>query len=83
MKDGVCSPEDVDTAMVEGLAPRYSFMGIFETMHLNADGNQLDSCTVSISYERVPVSFLVMNNGCRGIREFSKRPLHFRNEGLL
>ncbi|XP_065829798.1 lambda-crystallin-like [Oscarella lobularis] len=38
VEDGVCSPEDVDTAMVEGLAPRYSFMGIFETMHLNADG---------------------------------------------
>jgi hypothetical protein len=34
----VCSPEDVDTAMVEGLAPRYSFMGIFEVMHLNAEG---------------------------------------------
>ena len=32
------SPEDIDTAMCQGLGLRYSFMGIFETMHLNATG---------------------------------------------
>lgn len=37
-QDGVTSPEDIDTAMSQGLGLRYSFMGPFETMHLNATG---------------------------------------------
>lgn len=32
------SPEDIDTAISHGLGLRYSFMGPFETMHLNAAG---------------------------------------------
>ncbi|XP_046847700.1 lambda-crystallin homolog [Xenia sp. Carnegie-2017] len=36
VEDGLCSPEDVDTVMSKGLGLRYSFMGPFETMHLNA-----------------------------------------------
>ena len=43
VEDGVCSPEDVDTVMSKGLGLRYSFMGPFETMHLNA-GGILDYC---------------------------------------
>lgn len=38
MQDGVASPEDIDTAVSHGLGLRYSFMGPFETMHLNATG---------------------------------------------
>lgn len=38
LQDGIASPEDVDTAVVEGLGMRYSFMGPFETIHLNANG---------------------------------------------
>lgn len=38
LQDGVCSPEDVDTVMSKGLGLRYSFMGPFETMHMNAGG---------------------------------------------
>ena len=34
----MCSPEDVDTAVSQGLGLRYSFMGPFEVMHLNAEG---------------------------------------------
>ena len=38
MQDGVASPDDVDTAISQGLGLRYSFSGVFETMHLNAAG---------------------------------------------
>jgi 3-hydroxyacyl-CoA dehydrogenase len=50
-QDGVCSPEDVDTVMSKGLGLRYSFMGPFETMHLNAGGqwNSLRSFRTYIS----------------------------------
>ena len=43
-QDGVASPDDVDAAISQGLGMRYSFMGPFETMHLNADGIK-DYCT--------------------------------------
>lgn len=38
VEDGVCSPEDLDVILTEGIGMRYSFMGVFETMQLNADG---------------------------------------------
>jgi len=43
VQDGIVSPEDIDTAMTQGLGLRYSILGIFETMHLNAAGIQ-DYC---------------------------------------
>ncbi len=36
--DGVCSPQDLDTTIREGLGLRWSFMGPFETIELNAPG---------------------------------------------
>ena len=36
VSQGIASPEDVDTAVRAGLAPRWSFMGPFETIDLNA-----------------------------------------------
>ena len=36
--DGYCSIEDVDVGLKEGLALRWSFMGPFETIDLNAPG---------------------------------------------
>ena len=36
VEDGICSPEDVDIAVKEGLGLRWSFMGPFETIDLNA-----------------------------------------------
>ena len=50
-QDGVCSPEDVDTVMSKGLGLRYSFMGPFETMHLNA-GGQWNSLGSFRSYQQ-------------------------------
>ena len=38
LQDGIASPEDIDTAISQGLGLRYSFIGPFETMHLNASG---------------------------------------------
>lgn len=35
---GVCSPEDVDKTIRDGLGLRWSFMGPFETIELNAPG---------------------------------------------
>ena len=40
--DGVCSVEDVDIGLREGLALRWSFMGPFETIDLNAPGGVRD-----------------------------------------
>lgn len=38
VEDGIASPEDIDTALTDGLGLRYSVMGPFEVMHLNANG---------------------------------------------
>jgi 3-hydroxyacyl-CoA dehydrogenase len=40
--DGICSAEDVDIGLREGLALRWSFMGPFETIDLNAPGGVVD-----------------------------------------
>jgi len=40
--DGVASPEDVDVGLRDGLALRWSFMGPFETIDLNAPGGVRD-----------------------------------------
>jgi L-gulonate 3-dehydrogenase len=39
---GFCSVEDIDTGVREGLAQRWSFMGPFETIDLNAPGGVRD-----------------------------------------
>lgn len=42
VQDGVASPEDVDRAITHGLACRWSFMGPFQTIDLNAPKGILD-----------------------------------------
>lgn len=44
VQDGVLSAEDVDKTFKYGLARRWSFMGPFETIHLNAPGGVRDYC---------------------------------------
>ena len=40
--DGYCTTEDIDTGLKDGLALRWSFMGPFETIDLNAPGGVRD-----------------------------------------
>ncbi|MEP6609422.1 MAG: 3-hydroxyacyl-CoA dehydrogenase [Burkholderiaceae bacterium] len=42
--DGVVSPEDLDKTVRDGLGLRWSFMGPFETIELNAPGGVPDYC---------------------------------------
>jgi L-gulonate 3-dehydrogenase len=42
--DGVCSPQDLDMTIRDGLGLRWSFMGPFETIELNAPGGIADYC---------------------------------------
>jgi 3-hydroxyacyl-CoA dehydrogenase len=42
--DGVISPDDLDKTVREGLGMRWSFMGPFETIELNAPGGVADYC---------------------------------------
>ncbi len=42
--DGVCSPQDLDKTIKDGLGLRWSFMGPFETIELNAPGGIPDYC---------------------------------------
>jgi L-gulonate 3-dehydrogenase len=42
--DGVCSPQDLDKTIKDGLGLRWSFMGPFETIELNAPGGIADYC---------------------------------------
>jgi len=45
VEDGILSPQDVDTTVIYGLAMRYSFMGPFQTIDLNAPKGVSDYCT--------------------------------------
>ena len=45
--DGYCTTEDIDRGLKDGLALRWSFIGPFETMDLNAPGGVLGSTTAN------------------------------------
>jgi 3-hydroxyacyl-CoA dehydrogenase len=44
VEDGICSANDVDAAVADGLGLRWFFMGPFETIDLNAQGGIADYC---------------------------------------
>lgn len=44
VEDGVCSVEDVDAAVADGLGLRWSFIGPFETIDLNSPGGVRGYC---------------------------------------
>ncbi|GAW33120.1 L-carnitine dehydrogenase [Roseovarius sp. A-2] len=43
--NGIASPEDIDTGLRDGLAPRWALLGPFETIDLNAPGGVRDYVT--------------------------------------
>jgi len=45
VEDGICSVDDVDVGIREGLALRWAFIGPFETIDLNAPGGARDYVT--------------------------------------
>ncbi len=44
VQEGYCSASDLDKTIAHGLGLRWSFMGPFETIELNAPGGTLDYC---------------------------------------
>jgi L-gulonate 3-dehydrogenase len=44
VEDGYVTPQDLDKTLKDGLGLRWSFMGPFETIELNAPGGILDYC---------------------------------------
>ena len=45
VRDGYCSSKDLDKTIAHGLGLRWSFMGPFETIELNAPGGIADYCS--------------------------------------
>lgn len=57
---GICSPEDVDKTIRDGLGYRWSFMGPFETIELNAPGGIADYASrYGASLDRMTKDILV------------------------
>lgn len=57
VEDGVASVEDVDKTVRDGLGWRWSFMGPFETIHLNAVGGVADyAMRLGPLYQRIAAS---------------------------
>lgn len=52
VSDGYVSPEDLDKTVRDGLGLRWSFMGPFETIELNAPGGAADYCERYSSFYR-------------------------------
>jgi len=52
VEEGYVSPEDLDKTIKEGLGLRWSFMGPFETIELNAPGGVADYCARYSSFYR-------------------------------
>jgi L-gulonate 3-dehydrogenase len=44
VEDGYVTPQDLDKTLADGLGLRWSFMGLFETIELNAPGGIPDYC---------------------------------------
>ena len=78
--DGVVSPDDLDKTMRDGLGMRWSFMGPFETIELNAPGGVADYCArYSGFYRRLavdpapPAVWEEQSAGARNCRRSARR----------
>lgn len=57
---GICSPQDVDKTIRDGLGHRWSFMGPFETIELNAPGGIPDyAARYGASLEKMTTDILI------------------------
>lgn len=57
VEDGYVTPQDLDKTLADGLGLRWSFMGPFETIELNAPGGIPDYCTrYGVSLSRLSVA---------------------------
>lgn len=52
VQQGVVSPQDLDHTVADGLGLRWSFMGPFETIELNAPGGTADYCRRYVDWFR-------------------------------
>jgi 3-hydroxyacyl-CoA dehydrogenase len=52
VQEGYVSPEDLDHSVSDGLGLRWSFMGPFETIELNAPGGIPDYCARYVDWFR-------------------------------
>lgn len=57
VQDGVADPEDVDRAITHGLACRWSFMGPFQTIDLNAPKGISDCKSILLLIYRLTYFF--------------------------
>ncbi|ETO32937.1 3-hydroxybutyryl-CoA dehydrogenase [Reticulomyxa filosa] len=62
VEQGIASPSDIDKAVKDGLGLRWSFMGPFETIHLNAPKGVDDYCQRYVSACIQPVMRQIDNN---------------------
>lgn len=96
VRDGVVSPQDLDHTLKDGLGLRWSFMGPFETIDLNAPGGIADYCDRYCGfYERIaddpPKSKVFGEDSKRAILEswpdnheagYLAEKTHWRNQRL-
>ena len=64
VQDGIVSPRDLDKTVADGLGLRWSFMGPFETIELNAPGGVADYCARYVPWFRRYVADLPTPQTC-------------------
>ncbi len=78
--EGYCSAEDLDKTIAHGLGLRWSFMGPFETIELNAPGGIGDYCTrygatlYNLSSEEVTEELWAKANIDRVVSDWGREP---------
>ncbi len=78
--EGYCTPQDLDKTIAHGLGLRWSFMGPFETIELNAPGGVADYCArygqtlLNLSSKEVTEDIWSAANIDRVVSDWGSRP---------